>query len=63
MSPPLVFGSHFPALYANKHVHHFRLQRPNAVQREQNSGETQVPDISPLGAAEIITKMRIAGPL
>ena len=27
---------------------------------EQNSGETQQPDISPLGVAEIVTKMGIA---
>lgn len=28
---PLVIRSHFSALYANKHMHHFRLQRPNAL--------------------------------
>lgn len=28
---PLVIGSHFPAQYAYKHVHHFRLQRPNSL--------------------------------
>lgn len=28
---PLVIRSHFPTPYANKYVHHFHLQRPNAM--------------------------------
>lgn len=31
VTPYLVIGSHFPALYANTHIHHSCLQRPNKL--------------------------------